>query len=205
MTAPQATVFLVDDDVVMLFTLRGILQKAGYRVEAYEQPEALLARLSPVDQGCVLMDLQMPGMTGLQLQQELLARSIALPLVFVSGSGDIPHAVAAMKHGAVDFLTKPVNPPELLAIVARALRSDAVSAAQRESQEQAHAHFAALSQSEQEVCRLCARGLSDKEIAAARGTSVSTAQAHRVRAWKKLAVGSLLALIQLFDRMGEPR
>ncbi len=114
-------VFVVDDEAIMLLTLGAILRAAGYAVETFDHPTALLARLSAKDEGCVVLDLQMPGMNGLELQRVLGHRGIALPLLFVSGSRDSAAAVTAMEQGALAFLSKPVNPKALLAGVARAL------------------------------------------------------------------------------------
>lgn len=118
MTLPH--VFLVDDEAFMLLTLGGILRAAGYVVESFAHPAALLARLSAADRGCVVLDLQMPGMSGLELQRTLGARGIVMPLIFVSGSRDAAAALIAMKQGARAFLAKPIDPKALLTVVARA-------------------------------------------------------------------------------------
>lgn len=201
MTAAHRTIFLVDDDAVMLFALEEILHSAGYRTEAFAHPAALLARLSPDDIGCALLDLQMPLMTGLELQQALVARGILLPLVFVSGRADISEAVAAMRYGAVDFLTKPIDPQQLLAVVAGALRKDAQFTAARSARQRARLRWMALSLREQEVCRLAARGLQLKQIAATLGVSSSATQMHRARAWTKLGVSCLPELVHFITQL----
>ena len=121
MTQPR--VFLVDDEAFILLTMSAFLRAAGYAVECFDRPAALLARLSAADKGCVVVDLQMPGMNGLEVQRALGARGIALPLLFVSGSNDAAAALTAMRQGALAFLSKPVDPKALLAVVARALGS----------------------------------------------------------------------------------
>jgi FixJ family two-component response regulator len=203
MTPEPPCVFVVDDDLVHLTILTAILRTAGYREEAFEQPKALLSRVSAHDRGCVVLDLKMPGLNGLELQQAFLARGALLPLIFVSGHSDVPAAVAAMKQGAVDFLPKPVEPKALLAVVARALQRDEESAAERVARDRARARWAELSPREREVCRLVARGLFDKQIAASLGTTQGTVQSQRASALKKLGVGSIAELIGLKAQAGD--
>lgn len=190
----QLQVFLVDDETFMLLTMGAILRSAGYAVETFERPEALLARLSAADRGCVVLDLKMPGLNGLELQRALVEREITLPLIFVSGRADVPAAVAAMKLGAVDFLSKPVDPQELLAVVARALHKGAELAAAHTGRVQARARWAELSRREQDVCRHLAKGLITKQIAAALGTGGSTVQSQRASAFKRLGISSITEL-----------
>ena len=203
MSPDTAVVFLVDDDPLQLFFLGGIVRTAGWRVETFEQPEALLARIDATDRGCVVLDLQMPGLSGIELQRTLLDRDALLPLIFVSGRAGVPEAVAAMKQGAVDFLSKPVDPDELRAVVERALRTDAEAAREREARVRARACWAELSAREREVCRLFARGLLNKQIAAMLGITESTVQAQRARALQKLRVGSAAELIRLLIQAGD--
>lgn len=199
MSAQPGQVFVVDDDAVTLLMLAGILRAAGHRVETFQRPEALLEALSDRHRGCVVVDLRMPGLNGLELQQALVARAVSLPLIFVSGRADVPAAVAAMKGGAVDFLSKPVEPAELCAAVQRAQRTDAELAARRADIERARASWAELSPREREVCRLFARGLADKQIGGVLGTALSTVQAQRTRALQKLKVGSVVELVRLLS------
>ena len=199
MSAQPGRVFVVDDDAVTLLMLAGILRAAGHRVETFQQPEALLAALSARDRGCVVVDLRMPGLNGLELQQALVARAVLLPLIFVSGRADVPAAVAAMKGGAVDFLSKPVEPGALCAAVERAQHTDAELAARRADCERARASWAELSPREREVCRLFARGLADKQISGVLGTALSTVQAQRTRALQKLKLGSVVELVRLLS------
>ena len=203
MTHEPSSVFLVDDDPVQVLFLGAILRTAGYRVEAFEQPEALLSRLSMRDRGCVVLDLEMPGLNGLALQRALFERGVTMPLLFVSGRADVPAAVAAMKQGAVDFLSKPVDPGELRAVVARALRKDAEIAVERGACDLARSRWAGLSPRERDVCRLFARGLLNKQIAAELGTMESTVQVQRARALQKLQVGSLAEVVRLISQVGD--
>lgn len=206
MSLEPGHVFVVDDDSVMLLMLLmlgGILRAAGHRAETFSHAEALLERLSDGDRGCVVVDLRMPGLNGLELQQALLGRGVLLPLIFVSGRADVPAAVAAMKGGAVDFLSKPVEPATLCAAVERALRTDAALTATRAACERARARWAELSTREREVCRLFANGLADKQIGAVLGTAPSTVQAQRARALQKLKVGSGAELVRLLALTGD--
>ncbi len=203
MKLKPARVFIVDDDAVQILFLDRILRTAGHVIETFTRPEALLERVSPADRGCVVMDFQMPGLNGLELQKALAERGAHLPVVFVSGSAGIPDAVAAMKQGALDFLKKPVEPRELLDLVAQAIRKDAAAAARRAAQARARASWTAISERERDVCRLFARGLIMKQIAADLGITDGTAHVHRLRGMQKLGVGSVTELIDLLRMAGE--
>lgn len=203
MTAEPPRVFVVDDDPVMLFILSGPLRAAGHHVETFEHPQQLISRVSARDRGCVVLDLRMPALSGLEVQQMLVDRGSTLPLIFVSGRADVPAVVEAMKRGAVDFLTKPIDPGELCAVVARALRRDADVAAALSAREDARERWAALSPRERDVCRLLAMGMLDKQIAAELGTSPVTVQAQRTRALQKLRVGSAIDVTRLLALAGE--
>ncbi len=198
-----APVFLVDDDPFQLLYLGEILRSAGYFVEGFVEPAALLSRLTPRDRGCIVLDWQMPGLNGLELHKTLSARQVQLPVIFVSGSADIPIAVAAMRQGAVHFLTKPVAPAALLEMVAHSMQKDAVAAAERAARTQARMRWLALSPREQDVCRLCTRGLLIKQISAALNLSESTVQAHRARALAKLCVEGVVELVRVLDLVGD--
>lgn len=196
-------VYVVDDDPFQLCLLSGMLRAAGHSVEVFEQPERLLAHLTPRDRGCIVLDLQMPGLTGLDLQGALTARDLRVPIVFVSGLADIPSVVRAMKAGALDFLTKPVSENALLDAVARATARDRAFAAERASRADARARWASLSARERDVCRLFARGMLNKQIGAELNITESTAQAHRARALQKLRVSTATEAAELLARLGD--
>lgn len=191
-------IFVVDDDPVYLVIIEEILRSEGYAIEAFERSEALLDRVNPNDRGCVVMDLQMPGLNGLELQRALAERGVYLPVVFVSGSADIPDAVLAMKQGAVDFLKKPVEPTALRAMVAQAIQQDTAAAAVRAARARARANLEALSPREREACRWFAKGYGVKQIAAELGVNDSTAHTHRERGMQKLKLQTVAELIELF-------
>jgi FixJ family two-component response regulator len=199
----QSNIFLVDDDPAMLLAVGALLSDAGYRVDACDRPEALLSRLSADDRGCVVLDLKLPGLTRQQLLRALVDRGIALPVIFLTLSADVLDAIAAMKQGAVDFLPKPIEPTALLGVVEHALREDARLASRRRAAELARARWATLSPREQDVCRLFATGMLNKQIAAELGTAEGTVQAQRARALKKLGAFTVLELVRLMVRAGE--
>lgn len=203
MTTHNPTIFVVDDDPVLLFVLRGILADAKYRVETFEGPAELLKRLTVNERGCIVIDLRMPELDGLEVQRVLLNRGITLPLIFISGRAEVAEAVAAMKGGAVDFLSKPIQQTELCAVVEKALQKDAEIAAKSSSRDLARTRWLRLSARERDICRLLAGGLADKQIAAELGTAPVTVQAQRTRALQKLEVGSVPDLVRLMVHLGD--
>ncbi len=196
-------VFVVDDEPMLLRALAKILRMSGYVVETFDGPRAFLAHLSDGDRGCALVDLRMPGLSGIELQQELEGRGIRVPLIFMSGHVDEPEAETATKRGAVEFLTKPFETNELIAAVERALARDEETASQRAVSDQLRARWAELPACEQQVCRLVARGLLDKEIAAELGTTEGAVQTQRAAAMKGLGVGSVAELARFLVRLNE--
>jgi FixJ family two-component response regulator len=170
-------------------------------VEPFDEASALVTRLSTHDRGCLLLDVheERPGALG--LQRALEARGVVLPVIFTSSRADVRTAVAAMKQGALDFLSKPIDPRELVAVVDHALRRDAAAAAAREARDLALTRWAALSPRERDVCSLVARGLLNKQIAAALGTAEVTVQAQRARAFRKLRLESVPDLVRLVDHL----
>ena len=170
-------------------------------MEAHASPRAFLER-APADRpGCVVVDLRMPELSGLDLQEELSRRGVSLPLVFLTGHGDVPSSVRAMKAGAIDFLSKPCDDTDLLAAVERALARDAEARAARAEKDAIQALFSALTPREREVCLLVAQGLLNKQIAAELGAAEKTIKVHRGRVMGKLGVESVAELVRLVDRL----
>jgi FixJ family two-component response regulator len=197
------TVFLVDDDAVALLAWQGILHASPYQVEAYQSPLALLSRLTPSVRGCVVVDLRMPSINGLELQRALQERGVELPLIFASGAADVPAAVRAMKQGAIDFLCKPIDAESLLAAIDRAMRLDTAQATARAARAAAQLRWSELTPREQSLCSMITQGLRDKQIAAELSIAASTAQVLRTRLLKKLGVeivGELLQFMALLDQ-----
>lgn len=190
-------VFLVACDLATLSLWGEILGSAGHRTEACERLEKLLPRLTPQDRGCLIVDFGMPRLNGVEFLRALRPLGVRMPVIFVSANADVRLAVAAMKGGAHDFLVEPVQPGDLCDTVARALEKDREVSRKRNIRIHARTLWAALSPREREVCRLLARGLADKQIAAELGTAQPTVQAQRMKAFQKLHVASAAELVEL--------
>lgn len=190
-----STVFVIDDDVSVRRGLARLLKSAGYTVEAFVSADAFLARPSVASDGCILVDLRMPGKSGLDLQEALRAAGADLPLIFISGDADVPSSVRALKRGAVDFLTKPFDDATMLAVVETALARHTEERAARAQRQSASDLLATLTAREREVCLLVARGLQNKQIAFELGIAEKTVKVHRARAMAKLRASSVPDLV----------
>jgi FixJ family two-component response regulator len=195
--AAEATVWVVDDDAEIRGAIALLLSSAGRRVETCPGGEELLARLSPETPGCVLLDLRMPRLSGLEVQRELLARGLLQPVVFVSGQGDIPIAMRAVQAGALDFLEKPFREAQLLAAIERALDVDRKRRAERDERARAHARLETLTPREADVAHLIAEGLTSEQIAARLKLSRRTVDMHRLRLRKRLGVTTSGEIVRL--------
>ncbi|HET7617584.1 MAG TPA: response regulator, partial [Vicinamibacterales bacterium] len=180
------------------------LQLHGYRVAVYSSASAFLERPPADAPGCVLLDLRMPGLSGLDVQDALTRRGIRLPIVFLSGQSDVPSTARAMRDGAVDFLVKPIDELELVAAIERAVARSAVIRDQARLARDAAARWARLTKRERDVCGLVARGLLNKQIAWELGTSESTIKVHRGRVMRKLEVDSVADLVRLLAHVPSP-
>jgi RNA polymerase sigma factor (sigma-70 family) len=200
---PGTRVAIVDDDPVFLRTLETFLRGAGLAVEPFRSAGDFLARGAAAPLQCVVLDLDMPGLSGLELQEALGARGDAPPVVFVSGMADVPASVKAMHLGAVDFLTKPFPRDELLSAIGRAVLRAASRRAEDEERRALAARLARLSPRERQVCDLVVQGLLNKQIGAELGTSENTVKVHRSRAMHKLGASALPDLVRLLDRARE--
>jgi len=196
------TVFIVDDDTSFLRSISRLLMVLGYTVEAYASAEDFFARPEPERPGCVVTDLQMPGINGLQLQETLRQDEHPLPVIFLTGQGDIPTTVSAMRSGAEDFLTKRAPKEELLAAVERALGRDARERQQRQHQRKLRRRFADLSLREKEVLSHVVQGKMNKEIADALNINLRTVKLHRTNLTRKLNVQSVAELTRMVDETG---
>ena len=197
MTIETPCVFLVDCDPATLSLWGEIVGSAGHRTEACAQPDKLLQRLTLHNRGCFVVHFTMPQFNGLGFLRALRQIGVRMPVIFVSNNADVPSAVAAMKAGAHDFLVQPVQPRDLCEAVARAIEKDREVSRKRNIRIHARTLWAALSPREREVCRLLARGLADKQIAAELGTAPPTVQAQRIKAFQKLHVASAAELVEL--------
>lgn len=196
------TVFIVDDDASMLRALSRMLTLAGYAVEAFASALEFLARHQPSARGCVLADLRMPHMSGLELQAALARSGHPLPVIFLTAHGDIPTSVHAMKGGAEDFLTKPVQKERLLTAVQRALAQDAATFRQDARRRELQRQFDLLTPREREVLALVITGKLNKEIAGELGSAEGTIKAHRASIMEKFQVHSPVELGRLTQELG---
>jgi len=191
------TVFVVDDDSALRDALRGLLGTAGLQVEAYADGPTFLDAIDGDRVGCVLLDMAMPGMSGHQVQAALKERGLDLPIIFLTGHGDIPAAVRAVRAGAVDFLEKPVRGEVLLDRVRRSLAIDAERRAAREQAVEIKRRYATLRPREAEVMALVVTGLSNKEIAQNLGLSPRTVEVHRTHVMHKMGAANLAELVSM--------
>jgi FixJ family two-component response regulator len=201
-TTAACIVHVIDDDASWRISMERLLSAAGYRVAPYESAESFLETARVDACGCILLDLLMPGLTGLQLQQRLVEMRRQLPIIFLSGHGDIPTSVLAMKTGAEDFLTKPVDTDVLLKAVDRAILRDREDKDRREQLDVMRSRVDALTPTERKVFALVVRGMLNKRIAAELGTAERTIKWHRHHIMQKLQLDSLAELVSLAERLG---
>jgi len=195
-------VHVVDDDASFRTAIARVLRGSGYQVALYESGNQLLDSPPSAEPGCILLDLQMSGVDGLELQDRLLALGHTLPIVFLTGHGDIPSTVRAIKAGAQDFLSKPIPRTTLLNAVARALARYMEMREQQDRMSAMRSRIAALTPREKEVFVLVVRGKLNKQIAYELGTSERTIKAHRGSIMRKLRVGSLAGAVSIAERLG---
>jgi FixJ family two-component response regulator len=203
MPEAQATVFVVDDDASMRKSLARLLRSAGYAVEAFASAHEFLAS-APEGEGpsCIVLDIRMPGLDGLDLQEELVARDYSLPIVFITGHGDVPSSVSAMKRGAVDFLEKPFDDDELLRAVTAAHRRDAKARTRLVELEDIRHKLELLTPREYEVLTYVISGMLNKQVAYELNITEKTVIVHRGRVMEKMGVGSVAELVQLSAKVG---
>jgi two-component system, LuxR family, response regulator FixJ len=194
---PEAIVFVVDDDRAMRDSLRWLLESIGLTVRTYATAAEFLREHQPSQPGCLVLDVRMPGMSGLDLQAELVQRGAELPTIVVTGHAEVAMAVRAVKAGAIDFIEKPFSDQLLLDRVRQALEIDRQSREVRARREEARRRLASLSGREREVLELVAAGKANKEVAAALGLSTKTVEVHRAHVMSKMAVDSLAELIRV--------
>ena len=203
-TAPSdaPVIHLVDDDDSFRRAIARLLQAAGYAVKQHASAGAFLLALPEAGPGCVVLDVRMPGPSGLDLQEALTRNSVPLPVIFLSGHGDIPMSVRAIKAGAVDFLTKPVKREVLLDAVRTALQSGAEARSANEQLRALHECLEKLTPREKEVFSLVVAGRPNKQIALELGMAERTVKAHRAQVMEKMGVSSLAELVHAADSMG---
>jgi FixJ family two-component response regulator len=202
MNGIAGTVFIVDDVRDIRTALARLLATAEWRVRLFESAEQFLEEQDDAEPGCLLLDIGLPGLSGIELQRSLLGVPDARPIVFLTGMGDIQAGVNAMKAGAVDFLTKPVNRQRLFAAIEEALRRDAARRLDRASGHTIELRFNQLTRREREVLTLIVRGRLNKQIAWEMGIGVKTIKVHRARLMHKMGARSVAELVRLAERVG---
>ncbi|MCP3662208.1 MAG: response regulator transcription factor [Gammaproteobacteria bacterium] len=197
MNSTQSTVFIVDDDQAMRNSLKWLIESIGMPVETYESADAFIRNYYPGRAGCLLLDVRMPGMSGLDLQEYFLEQEIRIPIIIITGHGDVPMSVRAMKAGAVDFIEKPFNDELLLDSIRRALVQDQNQRSSQAERAEIATRLANLTPREHEVMEMVTSGRANKEIASALGVSAKTVEAHRARVMEKMEANSLAALVKM--------
>jgi RNA polymerase sigma factor (sigma-70 family) len=195
-------VYVVDDDEAVRDALAMLLEAAGHVVETFPGASEFLEICTPDIGGCLILDMSMPGMNGIEMQQELLRRGIQLPILFLSGHGSIPATVRVIKAGAMDFMTKPVDGEVLLARVQEALQRSSQMRQQAEEDRAITSHLAALTEREREVMLLAVTGLTSKEIAQRLAISYRTVEIHRAHVMRKTGASNLLELARIAGALG---
>ncbi len=192
----DATVFVVDDDEAMRDSLHWLLESMEFQVATFASGEEFLAAYDPRQAGCLVLDVRMPGMSGLELHDRLNASGVILPIVFITGHGEVPMAVAALKKGAVDFIEKPFAERDLLEVIERCLALDATRRREHAERERARHKLAALTPREREVLDMVVAGRLNKIIADSLEISIKTVEVHRARVMEKLEARSVADLVQ---------
>lgn len=202
MNSKEQTIFVVDDDPSILKAISRLLGVEGFRVVTFDSPHSFLDAYNAKARGCILLDVTMPGLNGIELQRALMEKHCTLPIVFLTGCGDIPTSVKAMKHGAIDFLTKPVEDHALIGAIRTAFEREAADHAQNEHASALRERLALLTPREREVLGHVIAGRLNKQIADSLGTTEKTVKVHRARVMEKMQAQSVAELVRLAGGAG---
>lgn len=202
---PAATVFVIDDDANVRASIQGLLKSAGLRSECFETAEQFLKEEPSTGPSCLIVDVSLPGISGLEFQERMQKAGRQIPIVFITGHGDIPMSVKAMKAGALEFLTKPFDDDDLLRAVGQALERDSATRKAQAQLDALRGRYQQLTPREKEVMTLVVSGLLNKQVAAELGTSEITIKVHRARIMTKMQAGSLAELVRMAEGLGVHR
>jgi FixJ family two-component response regulator len=204
MTEADGVVFVVDDDASIRESLKDLIRSVGLRVEAFPSAQEFLRSKRPDVPSCLVLDVRLKGLSGLDLQKRMAEADNEIPIIFITGHGDIPMTVQAMKAGAVEFLTKPFRDQDLLDAIQQALERDRKAREQRAKLEELHSRYRSLTPREREVMTRVVAGLLNKQIAGELGTSEASVKVHRQHVMEKMAAGSVAELVRIADKLGIP-
>jgi FixJ family two-component response regulator len=202
--ASDSIVFVVDDDIAVREALAGLIESVGLRVECFAAPQEFLRRRKTENPSCLILDVRLPGASGLDLQRELARTDRQIPIIFITAHGDIPMAVRAMKAGAVEFLSKPFRDEDLLDAIREALDRDQAARARRAEIGRIKSRYTQLTLRQRQIMQPMIQGKLNKQIAAELHLSENTIKVHRRRILKRMGAANVAVLVRLVERLGEP-